>query len=100
MAEKPIPGGILGHTFSHMIAGQFLRLKEADRFFYELGGQPHSFTLGKVAFVFPNDYSTKATILIDQLDEIRKVSMATIICLNSDNIRDIQPLTFRPASTM
>lgn len=47
MAEKVISGGLLGHTFSHIVADQFARLKEADRFFYELGGQPSSFTLGK-----------------------------------------------------
>jgi len=72
-------GGILGHTFSHIIADQFARLKEGDRFFYELAGQPSSFT-------------------IDQLNEIRKVSMASIFCLNGDNIKNMQPLTFRPFS--
>lgn len=48
MSEKvDSSSGILGRTFLHMIADQFARLKEADRYFYELGGQPGSFTLGE-----------------------------------------------------
>lgn len=30
-------------------------------------------------------------ILIDQLNEIRKVTLAGIFCANGDNIRQIQP---------
>nr|CAH0110491.1 unnamed protein product [Daphnia galeata] len=80
MAEKVEPSsGILGPTFLHIVADQFARLKEADRYFYENGGQSGSFTS-------------------DQLDEIRKTSLAGIFCLNSDGIKNIQPLTFRPLS--
>ena len=51
MSEKADPSsGILGPTFLHMIADQFARLKEADRFFYELGGQVGSFTAGSFHF--------------------------------------------------
>lgn len=46
ISEKPAVGSILGHTFTHIIADQFARLKEADRFYYELGGQISSFTPG------------------------------------------------------
>uniref|UniRef100_A0A0P5QUM0 Chorion peroxidase n=1 Tax=Daphnia magna TaxID=35525 RepID=A0A0P5QUM0_9CRUS len=80
MSEKvDSSSGILGHTFLHMVADQFARLKEADRYFYETGDQSGSFT-------------------IDQLNEIRKSSLAMIFCLNSDGIKNIQPLTFRPLS--
>ncbi|XP_057375088.1 peroxidase-like [Daphnia carinata] len=80
MSEKvDSSSGILGHTFLHMVADQFARLKEADRYFYETGDQSGSFT-------------------IDQLNEIRKTSLAMIFCLNSDGIKNIQPLTFRPLS--
>lgn len=53
MAEKvDSSSGILGRTFLHMIADQFARLKEADRYFYELGGQTGSFTIGKSNVLF------------------------------------------------
>ena len=46
-----------------------------DRFFYDLKNQAGSFTE-------------------NQLDQIRKISMARIICDNT-NIEEIQPLAFR-----
>ena len=54
LIEKHLPGSMLGPVFSCIIADQFARLKEGDRFFYEHGGQPHSFTPGKnyLYFVF------------------------------------------------
>jgi hypothetical protein len=36
----------------------------------------------------------------DQLNEIRKTSLAGVFCFNSDGIKNIQPLTFRPISEM
>jgi len=81
MAEKAFPGSILGHTFTHMIADQFARLKAGDRFYYENGGQSGSFTP-------------------DQLAEIRKVSMASVICRNGDYIQHMQPLAFRPVTNI
>uniref|UniRef100_W6MEY2 Peroxinectin-like-1 protein n=1 Tax=Coenobita clypeatus TaxID=474045 RepID=W6MEY2_9EUCA len=50
------------------------KAEEGDRFFYDLGGQPGSFTEL-------------------QLQEIRKTSWARIICDNS-NIGAVQPLAF------
>ena len=47
IAERPVPGALLGHTFLCIVGDQFARLKKGDRFFYDLGGQPHSFTEGK-----------------------------------------------------
>ena len=53
MAEKVEPSsGILGPTFLHIVADQFARLKEADRYFYENGGQSGSFTSGMLFLRF------------------------------------------------
>jgi len=46
--EKPKPGSIFGHTFQCVIGEMFFRWKFGDRFFYEFGNQPGSFSLGNV----------------------------------------------------
>ena len=47
MAEKPVSGGLLGWTFLCVVGDQFARLKKGDRYFYDLGGQPGSFSEGQ-----------------------------------------------------
>jgi len=51
LLEKSKPGAIFGHTFQCVIGEMFFRWKFGDRFYYEFGDQPGSFTLGKF-FVF------------------------------------------------
>lgn len=46
MLEIPAPDTNLGSVFQAIIGEQLCRLQIADRFYYELGNQPHSFTLG------------------------------------------------------
>ena len=47
LVERHLPGSMLGPVFSCIIADQFSRLKEGDRFYYEHGSQINSFTPGK-----------------------------------------------------
>lgn len=70
LSEKPINGSILGPTLTCLILDQFVRVKYGDRFWYE---NPNWFTL-------------------EQLNEIKKSSLARIICDNSDNVSEVQPL--------
>ncbi|XP_045583397.2 salivary peroxidase/catechol oxidase [Procambarus clarkii] len=74
LTETPIPGSLLGWTFLCVVGDQFARLKFADRYFYDLGGQPGSFTE-------------------PQLQQIRLSSWARIMCDNA-NIAAVQPLAF------
>ncbi|KAJ8934879.1 hypothetical protein NQ314_013155 [Rhamnusium bicolor] len=71
LSEKPIEGSILGPTLTCLILDQFVRIKHGDRFWYENSQKPQAFTP-------------------EQLDEIRKTSLASIICDNSDNLTVIQ----------
>lgn len=75
ISERPVPGALLGHTFLCIVGDQFARLKKGDRFFYDLTGQPHSFTPV-------------------QLFEIRKATWARILCDNMPNVDKMQPLAF------
>ncbi|XP_014205752.1 peroxidase-like [Copidosoma floridanum] len=67
---------LLGPTFTCLIADQFKRLQKGDKFWYEFGDHPGSFTE-------------------DQLKELRKSSLARIICDTSDGIEKIQASVMR-----
>ncbi|KAK4008306.1 hypothetical protein OUZ56_013450 [Daphnia magna] len=75
ISESKVEGASVGPTFQCMIAQQFSRLKRGDRFFYDLAGQPGSFTE-------------------EQLYEIRQTSFARLICDNS-HVQHTQPLVFK-----
>lgn len=78
VSERAAEGALVGPTFQCIIADQFLKLKRGDRYFYDLGGQAGSFTQ-------------------EQLDEIRKFSLARLACGNSQ-VQKFQPLLFRTVS--
>lgn len=71
ISEFSVPGSLLGPTFSCIIGRQFHNLRFGDRFFYENGGWPSSFSL-------------------EQLASIRKFSLARLLCDNTDQIETIQ----------
>lgn len=46
LLELPQAGSVVGPTLNCLIGEQFKNNKFSDRYFYELGGQPHSFSTG------------------------------------------------------
>ncbi|KAJ8043604.1 Peroxidasin [Holothuria leucospilota] len=75
LAENHIPGALVGPTLGCILAVQFHNLKYGDRFWFENDEGPQAFT-------------------DDQLDAIRRVTMARIICDNV-NVDEIRPAVFR-----
>ncbi|KAK7076494.1 hypothetical protein SK128_009108, partial [Halocaridina rubra] len=71
VSERPLPGSMVGATFSCLIGLTFKELRYGDRFWYENRGYPSSFTP-------------------EQLEEIRKIKLSRIICDNSDDIKVMQ----------
>jgi peroxidase len=75
LAETPLKGAVVGPTFGCILAHQFSLLRKADRFWYENDVPPSSFTK-------------------EQLQEIRKTSLAGLICKNFENVKFISPKVF------
>ncbi|KAI4456683.1 oxidase/peroxidase [Holotrichia oblita] len=75
LAEKPVKGGMVGPVFACIIAQQFLNYRKGDRFWYENGDLESSFTPA-------------------QLQQIRKMTFAHIICSTINEIHNIQPFVF------
>ncbi|RWS06651.1 Peroxidasin-like protein, partial [Dinothrombium tinctorium] len=73
LAEQPLSGAIVGPTFACLLGRQFRLLRQGDRFWYENDMPPSSFTK-------------------EQLNEIRKSSLASIICNNGDSMDFVQPI--------
>lgn len=69
LLESSEDDAVVGPTFRDIIADQFSRLRRGDRYFYE-----HNPSINPGHF-------TEA-----QLQEIRKISLARIICDNSDHL--------------
>ena len=78
--EKKLRDAMVGPVFACIIGEQFRRLKMGDRYWFENGNQAGAFT--------PS-----------QLSEIKRTSLARIICDNSDQIERTQPLAFLRAAS-
>ena len=110
VTEKPLPNAVLGPTFAGIFALQFINSRRTDRFFYNNNvGQPYAFTPSISYFsirrsdvaVFAYRYLIQKINIYssDQVAEIEKVSLARIICDNSDGtITTIQPKVFHVAN--
>ncbi|KAJ8915169.1 hypothetical protein NQ315_000421 [Exocentrus adspersus] len=75
LLEIPVPGTVVGPTFNCLLREQFQLLKETDRFWYENDLPPSSLTT-------------------NQLKEIKKVTVAGLLCANTDDLDGIQPKAF------
>lgn len=78
LAERPIRDGLVGPVFACIIAQQFLNLRRGDRFWYETNDRNVGFTL-------------------HQLEQIRAVTFAQILCKTMNEIETIQPYVFLAA---
>ncbi|CAH0700225.1 unnamed protein product [Spodoptera exigua] len=74
--EKPIPGGHVPRMFYSILAEQLLRTMKSDRHWYERPNRPHAFTF-------------------EQLQEIRKMTVARFMCDVGDTVTAIQPRAFQ-----
>ncbi|KAK4300435.1 hypothetical protein Pmani_027361 [Petrolisthes manimaculis] len=75
LCETPLQGGIIGPTFGCILGLQFSFLRKCDRFWFETSD--------------PNLRLTE-----QQLAEIRRVTMASLICQNCDAVDTIQARVF------
>ena len=101
LGEWAVKGGLVGPVTSCIMADQFSRLRDGDRFFYENGGQPNSFTLGRCHATFIQMSSELNFFLFpEQLDSIRSMSLARIFCDTSDSVSWVTHNVFWTPSTM
>ncbi|XP_053983818.1 peroxidasin-like isoform X1 [Hylaeus anthracinus] len=75
LSEAPVSDSVLGPTFLCLLGRTFRNLRLGDRYWYENANSPGSFPLS-------------------QLEEIRKVTMAQILCYNGDRLNLMQPRAF------
>ena len=80
ISEVPMNGSVLGSVNTHIILKQFGKFRSGDRFWYERDDHLTGFTL-------------------QQLDEIRKVTLARVMCDNLDGATRIQRWVFKTLET-
>lgn len=99
VSERALTGSMVGPVFGCIIGQSFRDLRAGDRFWHENPKQPSSFTLGRFfKRKIKKDLIAKMADVVDdqflwrleQLQEIRKVRLARIVCDNSDDIESAQ----------
>ncbi|KAM3956032.1 peroxidase-like [Aphomia sociella] len=78
--EKPIKGGSVPSTFYCLVVEQLIRTMTSDRHWYERSNRPYAFTL-------------------EQLKEIRKITISRLMCDVGDTVTEIQPQGFLKAGS-
>ncbi|XP_014230679.1 peroxidase [Trichogramma pretiosum] len=77
--ERHVQGTLAGPTFLNILSEQFYRTRAGDRYWFETGDPELAFT-------------------IEQLQELRKASIARLLCDNGDNIQLMQMRAFEQVS--
>ncbi|XP_028982628.1 peroxidasin homolog [Diachasma alloeum] len=75
LSEVAAEDAVMGPTFLCLLGHTFRNARLGDRYWYENGKTPGAFAVG-------------------QLSEIRKSSMAKILCDNGDRLKKVQPRAF------
>lgn len=75
LSEAPLTDSVLGPTFLCLLGRTFRNIRLGDRYWYENANGPGSFT-------------------IEQLEEVRKATMAQILCRNGERLNWMQPKAF------
>ncbi|XP_068232350.1 peroxidase-like [Palaemon carinicauda] len=79
VSENPLPGALLGHTFTCLIHNQFFRMKYGDRFWFEYKDGPGAFTRS-------------------QIKQLHRVTLARVMCNNLPELDYIQRWPLRTPS--
>lgn len=105
LLEKTSDGAVVGPTTRCLIADGFYRYKAGDRFFYDVQGQPGSFTPGKfnlhnlkkMSMVDTNKSYLRCLCVVrflEQLKVIKKITLGHVICTIS-NVDHVQKDIFK-----
>lgn len=98
--EAHVAGTLAGPTFLCILTEQFYRTRVGDRFFFENGDKLTGFTPGKknISPLTILNINLFMSNFVDQLEELRKASMARLLCDNGNHISSMQPEAFRTVS--
>lgn len=80
LSEPPLEGSIFGPLLTCLVSDQFLRLKKGDSFWYERKKGPQAFSP-------------------EQLKEIYKTTLSSIICRNTDAVNNTQRYVMQRQNT-